>query len=104
MADMRREGWSLPFQPKVSAVYQRFTSPEEGVVQNIIQVGFDNRLTKLVCLQYTAVLLYTHCNCTCYFLYMDAVHTSALAARKQHHWSCIHVCHKEKFDARRNKS
>lgn len=41
MADMRREGgFSLPFQPKVSAVYQRFTLPEEGVVQNIIQVGF----------------------------------------------------------------
>jgi hypothetical protein len=38
MADMRRDGFSLPFQPKVSAVYQRFTSKEEGVVQNIIQV------------------------------------------------------------------
>jgi hypothetical protein len=29
----------LPAPPSVSAIYQRFTSPEEGLVQNIITAG-----------------------------------------------------------------
>lgn len=39
MDDMRREHAFLPLQPRVSGVFQRFTSPEEGVIQNIIQLG-----------------------------------------------------------------
>ena len=41
MAGMQTPSWvptSLPF-PRIGAVYQRFTSVDEGIVQNIIQGG-----------------------------------------------------------------
>lgn len=39
MLDQKLSAPRLPWQPRVSSIYQRFTDQEEGVVQNIVQFG-----------------------------------------------------------------
>lgn len=39
MLDEKVSAPRLPWQPRVSAIYQRFTSVDEGIVQNIVQFG-----------------------------------------------------------------
>lgn len=39
MLDQELSAPRLPWQPRISSIYQRFTSESEGVVQNIVQFG-----------------------------------------------------------------
>lgn len=39
MLDQKLSAPRLPWQPRVSSIYQRFTAEDEGIVQNIVQFG-----------------------------------------------------------------
>lgn len=39
MLDQKLPAPRLPWQPRVSTIYQRFTSEDEGIVQNIVKFG-----------------------------------------------------------------